>query len=100
MKRQKTPPQSASISEQLPAALFQAALPRAFPAPGWARLIASTELGLAAVELALTQDELRQLDEVSALAHEYPGWALPFQGADRLEPVDRWVRFSESINPD
>jgi hypothetical protein len=28
---------------------------------------------LAAVELALTQDELGQLDEVSALAPEYPG---------------------------
>src|SRR5258708_136198 len=44
---------------------------------------------LAAVELALTQDELSQLDEVSALAPEYPGWVLPFQGADRLELVDR-----------
>jgi len=31
---------------------------------------------LAAVELTLTQDELRQLDEVSALAPEYPGWVL------------------------
>jgi aryl-alcohol dehydrogenase-like predicted oxidoreductase len=41
---------------------------------------------LAAVELTLTQDELRQLDEVSALAPEYPGWVLPFQGADRLDP--------------
>src|SRR6266480_2056678 len=45
---------------------------------------------LAAVELTLTQDELRQLDEVSALPPEYPGWVLPFQGADRLEPVNRW----------
>jgi aryl-alcohol dehydrogenase-like predicted oxidoreductase len=34
---------------------------------------------LAAVELTLTQDELRQLDEVSALPPEYPGWVLPFQ---------------------
>src|SRR6202045_878919 len=48
---------------------------------------------LAAVELTLTQDELRQLDEVSALAPEYPGWVLPFQGADRLELVDRWERY-------
>ena len=45
---------------------------------------------LAAVELTLTQDELRQLDEVSALPPEYPGWVLPFQGADRLELVSRW----------
>jgi diketogulonate reductase-like aldo/keto reductase len=41
---------------------------------------------LAAVELTLTQDELRQLDEVSALPREYPGWVLPFQSADRLDP--------------
>jgi aryl-alcohol dehydrogenase-like predicted oxidoreductase len=44
---------------------------------------------LTAVELTLTQDELRQLDEVSGLAPEYPGWVLPFQGADRLQLVDR-----------
>src|ERR1700719_961058 len=51
---------------------------------------------LAAVELTLTQDQLRQLDEVSALAPEYPGWVLPFQGADRLGPVDRWERLREA----
>jgi aryl-alcohol dehydrogenase-like predicted oxidoreductase len=45
---------------------------------------------LAAAELTLTQDELRQLDEVSVLSPKYPGRMLPFQGADRLEPVDRW----------
>jgi hypothetical protein len=51
---------------------------------------------LAAVELTLTRDELRQLDEVSALAPEYPGWVLPFQGADRLESVDRWERLRKA----
>jgi diketogulonate reductase-like aldo/keto reductase len=51
---------------------------------------------LAAVELKFTQNELRQLDEVSALAPEYPGWVLPFQGADRLEIVDRWERLREA----
>ncbi len=54
---------------------------------------------LAAIELTLTQDELRQLDEVSTLPPEYPGWVLPFQGADRLEPVDRWERFREAKKP-
>ncbi|MDB5639149.1 MAG: Aryl-alcohol dehydrogenase, partial [Bradyrhizobium sp.] len=44
---------------------------------------------LAAAKLTLTQNELRQLDEVSALAPEYPGWVLPLQAADRLELVDR-----------
>ena len=50
---------------------------------------------LAAVELTLTEDELRQLDDVSALAPEYPGWVLSFQGADRLELVHRWEHFRE-----
>jgi aryl-alcohol dehydrogenase-like predicted oxidoreductase len=51
---------------------------------------------LAAVELTLTQDEIRQLDEVSALPPEYPGWVLPFQGADRLGPVDFRELFHEA----
>jgi aryl-alcohol dehydrogenase-like predicted oxidoreductase len=46
---------------------------------------------IVAVELTLTRDELKQLDEVSALAPEYPGWMLSFQGSDRLAPVDRWA---------
>jgi len=54
---------------------------------------------LAATELTLTQDELKQLDEVSALAVEYPGWVLPFQGADRLGPADRWERLREASLP-
>jgi aryl-alcohol dehydrogenase-like predicted oxidoreductase len=54
---------------------------------------------LAAVELTLTQDELRQLDEISALPPEYPGWVLPFQGADGLEFVDRWQRSREASKP-
>src|SRR3984885_8165857 len=44
---------------------------------------------LAAVALKLTADELKQLDDVSVLPPEYPGWMLPFQGADRLQVVDR-----------
>jgi aryl-alcohol dehydrogenase-like predicted oxidoreductase len=54
---------------------------------------------VAAIELALSQDELRQLDEVSALPPEYPGWVLPFQGADRLELVDRRQRLREVRKP-
>jgi aryl-alcohol dehydrogenase-like predicted oxidoreductase len=56
------------------------------------------EDNLAAAELTLTQDELRRLDEVSVLPPEYPGWMLPFQGADRLEVVDRLKRFREASN--
>lgn len=44
---------------------------------------------LAASALKLSPEELKQLDEVSALPPEYPGWMLPFQGANRLAPVER-----------
>src|ERR1700677_4946346 len=46
---------------------------------------------IAAVDLKLTPDELKQLDEVSALPPEYPGWMLPFQSVNRIEPVARTV---------
>jgi diketogulonate reductase-like aldo/keto reductase len=39
---------------------------------------------LRAPDVKLTAEQLRALDEVSALAAEYPGWMLGFQGADRL----------------
>jgi len=53
---------------------------------------------LAAGELTLTEEELRRLDEVSALPPEYPGWMLPFQSADRLDAVDRFKSFREPGN--
>ena len=42
---------------------------------------------IAAVELKLSAEEMKQLDEVSALPPEYPGWMLPFQNANRLAPA-------------
>jgi aryl-alcohol dehydrogenase-like predicted oxidoreductase len=44
---------------------------------------------LAAAELKFTEREIEVLDEVSALPPEYPGWVLPFQGADRLGEAER-----------
>jgi aryl-alcohol dehydrogenase-like predicted oxidoreductase len=44
---------------------------------------------LAAVDLKLTIDEIKQLDEVSTLPPEYPGWMLAVQNANRLKPVPR-----------
>jgi aryl-alcohol dehydrogenase-like predicted oxidoreductase len=44
---------------------------------------------LASTNLALSAEELKQLDDVSALPPEYPGWMLPFQGANRLANVPR-----------
>jgi aryl-alcohol dehydrogenase-like predicted oxidoreductase len=44
---------------------------------------------LTAVELKLGDDEIRQLDEVSNLPPEYPGWVISLQGAERLGPPVR-----------
>jgi len=53
------------------------------------------EDNLAAVDITLTENEIKRLDEVSALPPEYPGWMLPFLDADRLEVVDRAKQFRE-----
>ncbi|HEV2272784.1 MAG TPA: aldo/keto reductase [Acidobacteriaceae bacterium] len=51
---------------------------------------------LAAVELKLSDDETKQLDEVSSLPPEYPGWMLPFQDANRLRVAPRPVTTKEA----
>jgi aryl-alcohol dehydrogenase-like predicted oxidoreductase len=45
---------------------------------------------LAAVEVQLGEEEIKQLDEVSALPPEYPGWMVPFQNVNRLADVPRF----------
>ena len=52
---------------------------------------AQLEDNLAAVDLKLTQDEIRQLDEVSALPPEYPGWMVEWQSHGRVDPAGRQV---------
>ncbi len=47
-----------------------------------AKRLDQLENSLAAVDVALTGDELRCLDKVSELPHEYPGWMLATQDAD------------------
>jgi aryl-alcohol dehydrogenase-like predicted oxidoreductase len=44
---------------------------------------------LAAVDVKFSAEEVKQLDEVSALPPEYPGWMLSFQNAARLKPAPR-----------
>jgi aryl-alcohol dehydrogenase-like predicted oxidoreductase len=39
---------------------------------------------LAAAKLELTAEDMKTLDEVSALPPEYPGWMLARQGAERV----------------
>lgn len=47
------------------------------------------EDNLAAADLKLTQEEIRRLDEVSALHPEYPGWMVEWQGRGRVDPGAR-----------
>jgi aryl-alcohol dehydrogenase-like predicted oxidoreductase len=48
-----------------------------------AKSIEQLDDNLAAADLALSPEEMARLDEVSALAPEYPGWMLDRQGAAR-----------------
>jgi aryl-alcohol dehydrogenase-like predicted oxidoreductase len=50
-----------------------------------ARRLDQLQDNLAALDLKLTEDEIKHLDEVSALPPEYRGWMLPFQNAHRLQ---------------
>lgn len=44
------------------------------------------------VHVKLSSEQMAALDEVSTLPLEYPGWMIPFQSADRLDPnVDRFA---------
>ena len=48
-----------------------------------AKKMEQLEDNLQAVDVTFTSDELHQLDEVSQLAPEYPGWMLTMTGGDR-----------------
>lgn len=52
-----------------------------------AKRLDQLEENLAAASLKLTDEEIRRLDEVSALPPEYPGWMVDFQKRDRLESL-------------
>jgi aryl-alcohol dehydrogenase-like predicted oxidoreductase len=52
-----------------------------------AKRLDQLEDNIAAVDLQLNSDELKELDKVSALPPEYPGWMLPFQDSNRLKPA-------------
>jgi aryl-alcohol dehydrogenase-like predicted oxidoreductase len=52
-----------------------------------AKRVDQLDQNLAAVKLKLDGDDIKRLDEVSALASEYPGWMLSRQAAGR-RPVD------------
>jgi aryl-alcohol dehydrogenase-like predicted oxidoreductase len=55
-----------------------------------AKRLSQLKDNIAAVDVVLSDEEIRLLDAVSELPREYPGWMLATQGADRLGPVDLW----------
>ncbi len=55
-----------------------------------AKRVDQLQENLAAVEVKLTEEEIKQLDDVSALPPEYPGWMIPFQNMNRLADVPRF----------
>lgn len=55
-----------------------------------AKRLSQLQDNIAAADLTLSEDEIGQLDKVSELPPEYPGWMLETQGADRMGPVDLW----------
>ena len=52
-----------------------------------ARSVEQLSANLAATNLTLSAQELQQLDQVSALPSEYPGWMMDRQGSDRRGQV-------------
>ena len=51
-----------------------------------AKTVGQLEDNIASTRVRLTAEELKALDEVSALPPEYPGWMLAFQGQARGKP--------------
>lgn len=54
-----------------------------------AKKMEQLEDNLQAVEVSFTDEELQQLDEVSALPAEYPGWMIERQGRDRRGQIEK-----------
>jgi aryl-alcohol dehydrogenase-like predicted oxidoreductase len=55
-----------------------------------AKRLEQFEDNIAAIDLTLSDEEVRRLDTVSELPLEYPGWMVAAQGVDRLGPTELW----------
>ena len=62
-----------------------------------ARKSAQLKDNLGAIEVKLNSTDLEQLDKVSRLEPEYPGWMLDFQAAERRPGAVRdWSKLTKS----
>jgi hypothetical protein len=60
-----------------------------------AKTMSQLKDNLGSVDVKLEADDLQQLDEISRLAPEYPGWMFATQGSDRRPgQVRDWSRFA------
>ena len=60
-----------------------------------AKTMSQLKDNLGSVDVKLEADDLQQLDEVSRMAPEYPGWMFATQGSDRRPgQVRDWSRFA------
>jgi len=63
-----------------------------------ARNLQQLEDNRRSVDITLTPEQLKALDQVSELPPEYPGWMMPFQTSDRLNPkLDRFAELKEAF---
>jgi aryl-alcohol dehydrogenase-like predicted oxidoreductase len=63
-----------------------------------AKNLKQLEDNCASVNIKLSDVQMNALDEVSTLPPEYPGWMIPFQASDRVDPkVNRFADLKESV---
>jgi aryl-alcohol dehydrogenase-like predicted oxidoreductase len=63
-----------------------------------AKNLKQLEDNCASMDIKLSDAQMKALDEVSTLPPEYPGWMIPFQASDRMDPkVNRFADLKESF---
>ncbi|MBX9939780.1 MAG: aldo/keto reductase [Candidatus Obscuribacterales bacterium] len=93
------------IAEELHASVAQVALAWLLAKPAvtsviiGAKNLKQLEDNIGAVEVTLSPAQMAALDQVSQLPPEYPGWMIPFQTADRLDPnLDLWSHLKDAVS--
>lgn len=93
------------IAEELHASVAQVALAWLLAKPAvtsviiGAKNLSQLEDNIKAVDVTLSAAHMSALDQVSQLPPEYPGWMVPFQTADRLDPnLDLWSHLKDAVS--
>jgi aryl-alcohol dehydrogenase-like predicted oxidoreductase len=93
------------IAEELHASVAQVALAWLLAKPAVTSVIIGAKNlnqlqdNIKAVDVTLSAAHMSALDQVSQLPPEYPGWMVPFQTADRLDPnLDLWSHLKDTVS--